>query len=103
MNPPFKVDYHTCGTVGASFEWVKPDVIFVRGGRGWVWGDRYSFTCLIETFGKEAEVKGFMGTYNRDVRATLFEFLKETGIKVATWERTSHHKKRTIKVKLVRG
>ena len=100
MKLPFKIDYHTHGTIGASFEWVKPDVIFVRGGRGWVWGDRYSFTCLVETFGKEAEIKGYLGLYNRDVRQTMFNFLKDIGIKVAYWERIGRETKRPIKVKL---
>ena len=99
MELPFKIDYQTHGIVGASFEWVKPDVIFVRGGKGWVWGDRYTFTCLIETFGKEAEIKGYLGYYSRDVRNTLFQFLKSIGIKKVEWERRGQNE-RTIKVKL---
>lgn len=96
MKSPFKADYHAHGTIGAAFEYIKPDVIFVRGGKGWVWGDRYSFTCLIETFSKECEIKGYLGLYNKDVRNMMFEYLKSIGIRKVEWERRGRNERKVV-------
>ena len=88
------IDYTCIGSFGASAEWVHSEIGFIRGGADWIWGDPYQFTCMVIVTGKTAEIKGFLGLYNKTIRSIIKTLLKNKGITKIVYERRNQRNTR---------
>jgi len=87
--------------IGITIEWLRCGSIgLIRGGRGFVWGGTYELTAVVLWDGEVAEIKGYLGYYDRDVRRVMSKLFKSLGMEDVRYERMNTETRREKRIEV---
>jgi hypothetical protein len=78
--------------ITAHLEMITDNVGIIRGGENWQYGEPYEFVLTVRIKGPEANIYGFLGCFNKEIRNEIKRVLNKAGVKRVKYERLKNKK-----------